>query len=1019
MEVAREQFRSLAIDNADEFNNWFSNLLTEDQVILLLNQKHDSSLTLIECILNHKTFGKNAIEVLLAAIKSCISEKNYIHFSKFISFLGKIEHVSADLFNSLQEIFESASEECKIIMIQHFPVIFRESFQEKLVRLLREQLLATSQASKHLTANIFVAFRAINVEYFEFIHFYDFLSMLNGSSLDQTAIAVISFIFSIIRNASEFKLFYLLLRTVQLEKSSSEAKSITVGLLVDFISENPEYFSFNDFTSDFGIFDAICGLVVMGLQSSNKTTSYDQKLEPFLEPVFQLYERILLEKAPSLPLVLMKVGANCKIEVIFQVLFSSNNEKIRIETIDSLLSQLGSKNAQKIDFSLQVLKSLTRLGLRDYLSYLKVSIDSIGDFSLKHIEEFFDFLTHLFLDKLAMDPFVSELVIMFKKQLNCKNAKFQQIGMIGIFCLVKKYFSCSFERNFDTPCASQALTQSFFSGTTSLLDLNQKFCFSLLKTIVETAKYNAEVMKALLQGLLESLNLFPDEIMDYFEEDLIEFLKEKFLFDLQQEEQPRGYTEMFDLSNKKSPVAILISDEYSQVLSAFVEFVKEIEILRRGNLEQINALIEASILVNDSFPQRYKYLQSYLASLANNFALISEFEEKAFERFKQVYSLQGNCSTIESSSVYLLKSGQNLEFVSEWLSFVGKAQVNSQKKKTSYFYLLNASEEKKLVFKSQVLMKFLSRHSNFDALTLFMLENLTSPESIDLFVKLFINLSPLIAEPDNHLSLLDEIAELLLKIFIQNISLISPEQRELLLEATKAAICGKQAIELLLCLECKPESLRITIEQVIQRGKATNFTLYSHLLKTISQTDAFLPKIQEFMAQVKGEDSQSEQIIAGIFEFVNQGKKFTFSTDEIEEKTKTWQILMETIKSSTRNPKILLFTIKHSKKFIDLYNRYFIHQIEQDFSDDHLFYLQLLRSLQTGTRILHNIATHIKENMKESISLIPPLKKSLETLLLRVKNLLKSNGHINAFWLGNLKQKTLDGHTVHSQPVVQ
>ena len=1023
MEVAGEQFRSLSIEDLQDFTQWFSNLLADNQVILLLNQKYDYSSSLIEAIVNHKTFGKTSVDLLLAAIELCITPRNYINFSKFMSYLGKIDQVSGELFDSLQQIFLSVSEECKIIMLQHLPVIFRQNCQERLAKMLREQLIHSAQPSKHLTANLFVAFRTINVEYFEFIHFYDFLSILRESTLDQAVIAVISFIFSILRTATEFKLFYMLLRTVHLDKASSEAKSTTVGLLVDFIAENPEYFSFDEFSSDFRILDAVCGLVVIGLQSNNKASCYDSNLEPFLEPVFQSYERIIFDKVPSLPSVLLKCGQNGKIQTIFQVLFSSNNEKIRIETIDSLLVHLGSKNAELIDFSLAVLKYLAPRGLRDYLSYLKVSIDSIGDFTLNHIEQFFDFLTCLFSEKLAIDPFASELVIMFKKQLNCKNPRFQQIGMIGIFCLLKKYFTSS-QRNLNTPCASQALTQSVLSGT-RFLDENQKFCFYLLKAIGESAKFNLDIMKGLLQELMKCLDLFPEEVLDYLEEDLIEFLKDKFLFDLQQEELPRGYTEMFDLSNKKSPVAILISDEYSQVLGIFVEFVKNMEMLRRGTLDQINALIEASILVNDSFAERNKCLQSYLTALTNNFALIPEFEENAFERFKQIYSLKHTSSTSESTSVYLLKSEEHLEFVSEWLSFVGKTQGNALRKKTCPLIPANASDQRKSIFESQVLMKFLSRHCVFDPFTLFILQNLFFPESIDLFVQLYLTICPLIAEPDNHLSILDEIAECLLRILIDNASLISPEQRELLVEATKEAICGKRTIEFLLCLECKPESLRTTIEQVIERGNTTNSTLYSHLLRTISQSEEYFTKLDELLAKVSGQDPQHEQIIAGIFDFLTgdataiQNGKHHFSREELQEKTKTWQLLMETIKSSTRNPKILLFTIKHSKKFIDFYIRCLIQQIEQNFTDDTHFYTQLLRSLQTGTRILHNVATHIKENMKESISLIPPLKKSLEMLLLRVKNLLKTNGHINAFWLGNLKQKTLDGHTLQSQQTLQ
>ena len=46
---------------------------------------------------------------------------------------------------------------------------------------------------------------------------------------------------------------------------------------------------------------------------------------------------------------------------------------------------------------------------------------------------------------------------------------------------------------------------------------------------------------------------------------------------------------------------------------------------------------------------------------------------------------------------------------------------------------------------------------------------------------------------------------------------------------------------------------------------------------------------------------------------------------------------------------------------------------------------------------------------------VPPLKRALETLLFRVKAMLHANNCLGAFWIGNLKHRTILGDEVSSQ----
>jgi hypothetical protein len=60
---------------------------------------------------------------------------------------------------------------------------------------------------------------------------------------------------------------------------------------------------------------------------------------------------------------------------------------------------------------------------------------------------------------------------------------------------------------------------------------------------------------------------------------------------------------------------------------------------------------------------------------------------------------------------------------------------------------------------------------------------------------------------------------------------------------------------------------------------------------------------------------------------------------------------------------------------------------------------------------------HSKADEKDSalIAKIPMLRKTLETLVFRVKAMLDRNGCANAFWIGNLKHKSIKGVELSSQ----
>ncbi|KAF7249877.1 hypothetical protein EYD10_04282 [Varanus komodoensis] len=76
----------------------------------------------------------------------------------------------------------------------------------------------------------------------------------------------------------------------------------------------------------------------------------------------------------------------------------------------------------------------------------------------------------------------------------------------------------------------------------------------------------------------------------------------------------------------------------------------------------------------------------------------------------------------------------------------------------------------------------------------------------------------------------------------------------------------------------------------------------------------------------------------------------------------------------------------------------------------------LLKTLQLSTRQLHHMCGHSKIHQDTGlISHVPLLKKSLEQFVYRVKAMLALNHCQEAFWVGVLKNRDLQGEEILSQ----
>ena len=82
--------------------------------------------------------------------------------------------------------------------------------------------------------------------------------------------------------------------------------------------------------------------------------------------------------------------------------------------------------------------------------------------------------------------------------------------------------------------------------------------------------------------------------------------------------------------------------------------------------------------------------------------------------------------------------------------------------------------------------------------------------------------------------------------------------------------------------------------------------------------------------------------------------------------------------------------------------------------------VDLIKNLQMATRFLQTICSHSKISQDVSLANnVPLLKKSLEVLVFRVKAMLAANDCLDAFVLGNLKNRDLQGEEILSQVSIE
>ena len=126
--------------------------------------------------------------------------------------------------------------------------------------------------------------------------------------------------------------------------------------------------------------------------------------------------------------------------------------------------------------------------------------------------------------------------------------------------------------------------------------------------------------------------------------------------------------------------------------------------------------------------------------------------------------------------------------------------------------------------------------------------------------------------------------------------------------------------------------------------------------------------------------------------------------------------ILVTIVKSFDNRFFLGTALRLSRFYIDSFLKVAMPLLDFLFRDKNNEITSLLKSLQHGTRCLQHYCTHSKKIKDVSLTrYVPLLKKSLEMFVFRVKAMLGVNNCRDAFTIGNLKNKNLQGDVIESQ----
>ncbi|KAK5673359.1 hypothetical protein QVD99_000808 [Batrachochytrium dendrobatidis] len=115
-------------------------------------------------------------------------------------------------------------------------------------------------------------------------------------------------------------------------------------------------------------------------------------------------------------------------------------------------------------------------------------------------------------------------------------------------------------------------------------------------------------------------------------------------------------------------------------------------------------------------------------------------------------------------------------------------------------------------------------------------------------------------------------------------------------------------------------------------------------------------------------------------------------------------------------PPFISVILKKSRVFLLAYIKRVLPVLTREFKTYKEEIIQILRMVQTGTRILQSVCSETKVSKDTNLAAsVPPLRKVMELFLYEIKKLLADNNSLQAFSIGNLKHRDISGGLISSQ----
>jgi Fanconi anemia group D2 protein len=139
---------------------------------------------------------------------------------------------------------------------------------------------------------------------------------------------------------------------------------------------------------------------------------------------------------------------------------------------------------------------------------------------------------------------------------------------------------------------------------------------------------------------------------------------------------------------------------------------------------------------------------------------------------------------------------------------------------------------------------------------------------------------------------------------------------------------------------------------------------------------------------------------------------------ELDIIVRVFHILISIVKSFDTKG-ILSCALKLGRSFLETFVRFGMPVLEKGFKTNKDDIQALLKNLQQSTRCLQHFCGHSKVVKDvQLVNHVPALKRSLEAFVFHVKAMLAFHNCQEAFWLGNLKNRNLQGDEIASQSQV-